>query len=116
MLSSADALRGATREPVVIAGTCQIGEQAVEDVLVTDLSARGCRLRGNSVGVTKTEPVQLWLGDAGPFAARLKWVKKGSLGLGFETALDEAFLDKLLSAPAAPIPSNVVPLRRRSAP
>jgi len=115
MLSSADALRGGPREPVVIAGSCQIGERTVEEVLVTDLSARGCRLRGNSIGVTKTEPVQLWLGEAGPFAAKLKWVKRGSLGLGFETALDEAFLEQLLSAPAAPVPSNVVPLKRHSA-
>ena len=107
-------LRGAPRESVIIPGQCQVGERAVEEVLVTDLSARGCRLRGNSIGVTKTEPVQLWLGDHGPIAARLKWVKKGSLGLAFETPLDEEVLQPLLDAPVPPVPSNVVPLTRRA--
>jgi hypothetical protein len=107
-----DLLRGATRESVVIPSRCRVGEREVEDVLVTDLSANGCRLRGNSIGVTKTEPVQLWLGELGPVAARLKWIKKGSIGLAFETPLDEDVLQPLLDAPAAPAPSNVVPLRK----
>jgi hypothetical protein len=105
-------LRGAPRESVIIPGKCQVGDRLVEEVLVTDLSARGCRLRGNSIGVTKTEPVQLWLGDAGPIAAKLKWVKKGSIGLAFEAALDEGVLRPLLDAPPPPVPSNVVPLKR----
>ncbi len=104
-------LRAGPRESVIIPGKCQVGERPAEEVLVTDLSARGCRLRGNSIGVTKTEPVQLWLGDAGPIAARLKWVKKGSIGLAFESALDDAFLQPLLDAPAPPVPANVVHLR-----
>ena len=107
-------LRAGPRASVIIAAKCQVGERPAEEVLVTDLSAKGCRLRGNSIGVTKTEPVQLWLGDAGPIAARLKWVKKGSLGLAFEAALDESFLQPLLDAPAPPIPTNVVHLRHRA--
>ena len=113
MIARADALRTGSRESVVIPGTCQVGERAAEAVLVTDLSARGCRLRGDSIGVTKSEPVQLWLGDAGPITAKLKWVKKGSLGLAFDSALDEKVLEELLAAPIAPVPSNVVQLKRR---
>jgi hypothetical protein len=115
ILQRTDTLRTGPRESVIISGQCQVGERPIEDVLVTDLSARGCRLRGNSIGVTKTEPVQLWLGDAGPIAAKLKWVKKGSLGLAFESALDDDMLQPLLAMPASPAPSNVVPLRRRPA-
>ena len=114
ILPRTDTLRGASRESVIIPGKCRVGDRLVEEVLVTDLSARGCRLRGNSIGVTKTEPVQLWLGDAGPIAAKLKWVKKGSIGLAFEAALDEGVLQPLLDAPAPPVPSNVVPLNRRA--
>jgi len=107
-------LRGAPRESVIIPARCQVGERVVEEVLVTDLSARGCRLRGNSIGVTKAEPVQLWLGEIGPIAAKLKWVKKGSIGLAFEAPLDDKVLRPLLDAPVPPVPSNVVPLRRRA--
>jgi hypothetical protein len=113
ILPRTDMLRAGPREAVIIPGKCQVGDRLAEEVLVTDLSARGCRLRGNSIGVTKTEPVQLWLGDAGPIAARLKWVKKGSIGLAFESALDEAFLQPLLDAPVPPVPSNVVHIRHR---
>ena len=113
ILPRTDLLRAGPRESVIIPGKCQVGDRLIEEVLVTDLSAQGCRLRGNSIGVTKTEPVQLWLGDAGPIAARLKWVKKGSIGLAFESALDEAFLQPLLDAPVPPVPSNVVHLRKR---
>ena len=109
-----DVLRAEPRAAVTIAGRFRVGERPVEDVLFTDLSERGCRLRGNSIGVTKTEPVQLWFGDAGPIAARLKWIKKGSIGLAFDSPLDAAVLRPLLEAPAPPIPSNVVPLRKRA--
>ena len=114
ILPRTDMLRAAPRESVVIPGRCQVGERAVEEVLVTDLSARGCRLRGNSIGVTKAEPVRLWLGEAGPIAARLKWIKQGSIGLAFDSPLDETVLQPLLDAPVPPAPSNVVPLRRRA--
>src|SRR5688500_1944203 len=115
ILPRSDMLRGAPRESVIIPGRCQVGDRTVEDVLVTDLSARGCRLRGNSIGVTKTEPVQLWLGETGPIAAKLRWIKKGSIGLAFEAALDENVLPPLLNAPAPPSPSNVVPRGERGA-
>lgn len=114
MLARSDALRGGARETVVIQGTCRIGERPAEDVLVTDLSAGGCRLRGNSVGVTKTEAVELWVAGTGPIAAKLKWLKQGSVGLAFDTPLADEVLQPLLDAPAAAAPSNVVPLRRRS--
>src|SRR5687767_4919258 len=114
LLPRSDMLRGAPRESVIIPGRCQVGERAAEEVLVTDLSARGCRLRGNSIGVTKAEPVQLWLGETGPIAAKLKWVKKGSIGLAFEAPLDEEVLRPLLDAPVPPIPTNVIPLKRRA--
>jgi hypothetical protein len=114
ILPRADMLRAGPRASVIIPAQCQVGERPAEDVLVTDLSARGCRLRGNSIGVTKAEPVQLWLGEAGTVVARLRWIKGGSLGLAFETALDDTILQELLDAPAPPIPSNVVPLSRRA--
>ena len=107
-------MRGSPRESVIIPGRCQVGERAAEEVLVTALSARGCRLRGNSIGVTKAAPVQLWLGEIGPIAARLKWVKKGSIGFAFDVPLDEDVLRPLLDAPVPPVSSNVVPLKRRA--
>ena len=52
---------------------------------------------------------ELWLGDSGPFAAKLKWAKRGLFGIEFERPLDAALVQSLASADAPP---NVVPMRR----
>lgn len=114
MLPRTDVPRGGPREAVIIRGRWQVGERPPEDVLITDLGSDGCRLRASSIGLTKLEPVQLWLDEFGPVAARLRWVKKGALGLAFEEPLNDAVLRQLVEAPAAPVPSNVVPLARHS--
>lgn len=112
MLPRAETARSDAREQVVISGTCRIGERPPEDVLIIDLGASGCCLRGSSLGVTKSEPLELRIADVGPLAARLKWVKKGALGVAFDVPLDEAVLEKLYAAPAPP--ANIVPLRSRT--
>jgi hypothetical protein len=85
----------AAREAVAIEGTCRIGERAAEDVLVTDLGLSGCCLRGTWLGVTKSEPLTLHIADAGPLAARLKWARRGSLGVAFDEPLDPETLARL---------------------
>ena len=101
--------RATPRESAVIEGACVIGERAKETALVTDLGADGCRVRTEAVGVTRSEPLTLWLGDFGPVPGKLKWTKGGSLGVSFDAPLDPDTLETLL---AAAEPSfNVIPLR-----
>ncbi len=101
--------RAMPREAVVIEGFCVIGEREKESALVTDLGLQGCRVRTEAVGVTRSEPLQLWLGEFGPVAGTLRWSKGGSLGVLFDAPLEEATLEALLAAGEPP--SNVVPLR-----
>lgn len=101
--------RSETRTPVTVPATCRVGERPAEEVLVTDLSSEGCRVRLVSIGVTKSEPVSLSLGGEQPVSGRLKWIKQGALGVVFDTPLDDAVVDRLA---ALPPPDNVVPLRR----
>ena len=77
-----------------------------------DLASHGCRVLGLSVGVTKSDPLELWLGEVGPVAARLKWVKRGSLGVEFDSPLDVDVLERLAAADPTP---NVLPIRRSKA-
>jgi hypothetical protein len=74
-----------------------------------DLASQGCRLLGLSVGVTKNDPLELWFGEVGPVAARLKWVKRGSLGVEFGAPLDAEMLERLADSDPKP---NVLPMRR----
>jgi hypothetical protein len=104
--------RADERTAVHLAGRCRAGERDLQDVLVTDLGSTGCRMLGLSAGVTKSDRLELWLGESGPFAARLKWAKRGLLGVEFDRPLDPALLESLANAVAEP---NVVPMRRSRA-
>lgn len=104
--------RSDERTAVQVAGRCRAGDRELQEVLVTDLGAGGCRMLGLSAGVTKSDPLELWLGEAGPFAARLKWAKRGLLGVEFDSPLDATVLESLASAVPAP---NVIPMRRSRA-
>jgi hypothetical protein len=101
--------RSTPRQNVVIEGFCVIGERDKESALVTDLGLTGCRVRTEAVGVTRSEGLQLWLGEFGPVAGTLRWSKGGSLGVLFDTPLEEGTLEALLAV-GEPL-SNVVPLR-----
>ncbi len=101
--------RADERSAVSISGRCRAGDRDVQEVVIMDLAAQGCRVLGLSVGVTKNDPLELWLGDAGPFAARLKWVKRGSLGVEFDEQIDAEVLERLATTDAKP---NVLPMRR----
>ena len=97
---------------MAIAGTCRVGDRPEEEVLVTELSPNGCRIRAGAVGVTKTEPLVLSIGSAEPITARLKWAKGGALGVSFDTPLEDSVIEELLAASAPE--DNVVPLKRKT--
>ena len=101
--------RTSERSAVVIEGLCVIGERGKESALVTDLGLQGCRVRTEAVGVTRSEGLQLWLGEFGPIAGTLRWSKGGALGVLVDTPLDQGTLEALLAAGEPP--SNVIPLR-----
>jgi hypothetical protein len=105
--------RASDRDFVSLEGRCCVGEGEMERISVLDLDARGCRVKGITAAVTKVDVVQMWLGELGPLTARLRWAKRGSAGLAFDTALSDAELEAVKRT-AMPAPSpQVVPLRRR---
>lgn len=105
----AEVVRDESRQRVSIEARCRAADREVQDVLVVDLGQSGCRLLGVAAGVTKSDPLQLWLGEAGPFAARLCWAKRGSLGIEFDEPLEAELVSRLAEASAQP---NVVAIRR----
>lgn len=106
--------REGDRATVAVAASCTMGDRPEEAVLVTNLSPTGCRIRAGAVGVTKTEPLVLRIGSAGPITARLAWAKGGALGVLFDTPLAEELVEELraASAPAR----NIVPFRHTTTP
>jgi hypothetical protein len=105
--------RAGNRDFVSLEGRCQVGEGELEDISLLDLDACGCRVKGITAAVTKADVLQLWLGEVGPLDAGLRWAKRGSAGLAFDTPLRDEELEAV-KATAAPAPlPQVVPLRRR---
>lgn len=108
--------RAGPREFVSLEGRCSVGEGEAETIAVLDLDARGCRVKGVTAAVTKTDPLRLWLGEVGPLSGKLRWVKRGSAGIAFTEPLDDERL-ALAKRTALPVPvAEVVPLRRRFRP
>lgn len=101
--------RTGLRVPVRIPVNCQVGEQAPEDTIVTDLSANGCKLLAVTVGALKSQSVVLRFAGEAPVAGRLKWIKQASLGVAFDAPLAAEVQARIAALVA---PSNVVPIRR----
>jgi hypothetical protein len=83
------------RNGVAIEGRCSIGGREPHVVLLTDLSPTGCRMHATAVGVTKSETIELWLGETGPLAGKLEWIRDGALGVSFETEIEPELLEAL---------------------
>lgn len=94
--------------PLRIPGKCQVGDRPLAEAWISDIDSEGCSVLLVTIGVTKGEPVLLYLGGEAPIAGRLKRAGQGSIGVGFDTPLGEGVLDRLL---AIEPPANVVPLR-----
>ena len=109
LLNQSPEKRSEERTAVTVAGRCRAGDRDVQQVFVTDLGPRGCCLLGLSAGVTKSDLLELWIAESGPFAARFKSVKRGLLGVEFDEPLDDHLLESLANAAREP---KVVPLRR----
>lgn len=75
---------------------------------MTDVGLNGCRMRASAIGVTKSDVIELWLGETGPFACRLEWTRDGALGVSFENPLSVELLDSLCEASAR---ARIVPIR-----
>jgi len=106
--------RAEGRDFVSLEGRCIVGEGSAEPITILDLDPRGCRVKGISAALTKSDLLLLWLGEVGPVRARLRWAKRGSAGVAFDAPLGEAELDRI-KATALPVAApQVLPMRRRA--
>lgn len=112
LVKNTDTLRTGERNSLTTEGKCRIGDGVIQDVLLTDLDAHGCMMRGSAVGVTKSAPLQLWLGEVGPIAGKLRWARRGAVGIEFDVPLNDDLINQVRTVEAGP---TVVSLSRRLA-
>ncbi|KRA81211.1 hypothetical protein [Altererythrobacter sp. Root672] len=111
LVNNPETSRSGERNSLTIEGKCQIGDGSVQEVLLTDLDTLGCMMRGSAIGVIKSDPLQLWLGEIGPIAGKLRWARHGSVGIEFDTPLYDDVIDQVRTFEPGP---TVVALSRRS--
>jgi hypothetical protein len=105
--------RAGSRDCVSLEGRCRVGEGNVLAITVLDLDAKGCRAKGVTAAVTKDDLLLVWLGEIGPVGGRLRWAKRGSVGIAFDPPLKDAEVAAMKQT-AVPAPlAEVIPLRRR---
>jgi hypothetical protein len=102
-------LRPEGRRALNIPARCQIGAREMEDVSITAIDSEQCSVWTVALGVTKSEPVVLYLDGEEPIAGQIQWIRHGSLGVAFHAPLGEAVVERLRMLEA---PTNVIALRK----
>lgn len=75
-------------------------------MVVFDLSPAGCSITGIAAGISKNQPLLIWLGEFGPIPSTLKWAKKGVLGMAFNTPIEPDAITPLTQLQPSPAPDR----------
>ena len=78
------------RISVELPGTFRVRGQDPRTMFFSQISAHGCRLAAEDMGLGIGESVEVYLGAVGPIGAVVRWIAENSAGVEFDVALDEA--------------------------
>ena len=91
-------LRSDQRHDANIPGRCRTGTGYECFVTVTDLSASGCGLRGNWVGLSPGQRVTLSNAEGLSASGILRWCTHRTAGVQFDTRLSPQTVNRLTKA------------------
>jgi hypothetical protein len=75
------------RKTLTLPGRYYTGLGKPVDVRLNDISEEGCRLGQVSTRLPAGSRLQVYVGEAGPFFAMVKWSQDGEVGVTFATPL-----------------------------
>ena len=81
------------RKTITIPGRYFTGRGTPTDVVIADLSVKGCRFAVPEGGLVPGTRVQIFIGKAGPFHGTVKWATNGEVGLTFVTPIPDEQYD-----------------------
>ena len=85
------------RHLIDIQGCYRIGNGTKKDVIVNDLSIRGCRIIDRFSNLEIGGLVSIRIGSIGPIEAFVRWRRKNEVGIEFSWPLHPAVLEHMLS-------------------
>ncbi len=84
--------RQTNRKPLTLPGRYHLGKGRGAEVTLSTLSRGGCRFVDEEGHLAAGTRIHVYIDDAGPFPAQVRWVREGQTGVTFATPLDQAQL------------------------
>jgi hypothetical protein len=112
------------RFDVDLQGRYRTGSGIARDVVVSDLSTRGCKFFDKHCNIDVGAAISIKVGSIGPLTARVRWVTGQTVGVEFDSKLHESVLDHMRTtmrdwapqeAPPPPPPPSL-PKQRKEKP
>lgn len=88
-------VRSENRFPVKLQGRYRYGSGMAKDVVVEDLSRRGCKFFDRFSNLRPGSIISIRIGSVGPLHATVKWTEKMVVGVQFDQPLHESILDHM---------------------
>lgn len=85
------------RKPVSIQGRYRTGSGMAKDVIVADMSTRGCKFYDRFSGLRQEARLTIRIGSIGPLDAVVRWRTGQLIGVQFDNALHESVLDHMVT-------------------
>ena len=86
--------RQSERKTITLPGRYLTDYGMPADVLLTDVSAGGCRFKTDTSRLSVGTPLQIVIDGNGPHHATIKWVRQGEVGVTFNHRLAQDVLDQ----------------------
>lgn len=87
--------RAELRFPVQKQGRYRTGNGIARDVMVTDLSTKGCKLFDKFSSLSAGNYLTIRVGSVGPLEAEVRWVEASTVGIKFRKPLHQSVLDHM---------------------
>jgi hypothetical protein len=94
------------RKPLTLPGRYQIGQERGVEVALRDISPGGCRFDHGGANLVAGSRIKVHIGNAGPFLARVRWVRAGDAGVTFVSRLDQDQYDGFRNCHLTPSPRD----------
>lgn len=76
------------RKPLTLPGKYYSGKGGAVEVTLGDISRGGCSFEKGRHRLEQGAPIRIYIDNAGPFAARVRWVEGEQAGVTFDPPLE----------------------------
>ncbi len=98
--------RQTNRKPLTLPGRYHLGKGRGAEVTLSNISRGGCRFVDEEGHLAAGTRIHVYIDEAGPFPAQVRWVREDHAGVTFATPLDKTQLAHFRNCHIALRPQN----------